>query len=154
LTNSDRLKNLASLIRQLFKTSRIVRFATELARKARGEKPLESQYSGSDDPILVRQFDSENQKPVHDQIPKDAIVDAFDTDRNIFDPMPDPEIDFSKENDLEAYTKRIKVPREVIERWVAAGILRPDEIKVAEKMLKIMRENDSGWKKRDSKSRT
>ena len=68
--------------------------------------------------------------------------------------MPDPEIDFSKENDLEAYTKRVNVPRETIERWVAAGILRPDEIKVAEKMLKIMRKRDLGRKKRDSNSTT
>ena len=154
MINSDRLKNLASLIRQLFKTSRIVRFATALARKARGEKLLERQYSGADDRILVRHFDSENPKPVHDQIPKDATVETSDTDRNIIDPRPDPDIDFSKENDLEAYTKTINVPREVIERWVAVGILRPDEIKVAEKMLKIMRENDSGRKKRDSKSTT
>jgi hypothetical protein len=150
LTKSDRLKNLASLNRQLFKNSRIVRFVTALVRKARGEKPRDRQFSGSDDPIIVRHFDSENLKPVHDQIPKDTIVDAFDTDRNIFDPMPDPEIDFSKENDLEAYTKRLNVPRETIERWVAAGILRPDEIKVAEKMLKIMRKRDSGRKKRGS----
>ncbi len=137
MTKSDRLKNLASLTRQLFKNSRIVRFVTALVRKARDEKPRDRQYSGSDDPIIVRHFNSENLKPVHDQIPKDTSVDAFDTDRNIFDSMPDQEIDFSKENDLEAYTKRLNVPRETIERWVAAGILRPDEIKVAEKMLKI-----------------
>ena len=61
-------------------------------------------------------------------------------------------IDFSHEIDLEAYTKTLDVPREAIERWVAAGILRPDEIKVAEIMLKIMRKNDSGRKKQDPNS--
>jgi hypothetical protein len=139
-------------MRQLVKNSRIVRFATALVRKFRGEKPHARQYSDGGDPILVRHFDSENLKPVHNQIPKDPRVDAFDTDPNIFDPMPDPEIDFSKENDLETYTKRLNVPRQLIERWVAAGILRPDEIKVAEKMLKIMRKNDSDRKKQDSNS--
>jgi hypothetical protein len=147
LTKSDRLKNLANLIRQWFKNNRIFKLATILARKLRGEKPCDRQYSDIDDPILVRHFDYENLKPVQDQTPKDTRVDVFDTDRNLFDPMPDPEIDFSRENDLEAYTKRLHVPREVIEKWVAAGILRPDEIKVAEKMLKIMRKKDSRRKK-------
>jgi hypothetical protein len=118
-----------------------------MVRKFRGEKPHDRQYSDDGDPILVRHFDSENLKPDHDQISKDTSVDAFDTDRNLFDPLPNPEIDFSKENDLEAYTKRLNVPREVIEKWVAAGILRPDEIKVAEKMLKIMRKKDLRRKK-------
>ena len=118
----------------------------------KGVKPLDRQFSGSEDPILVRQLDSEDLKPVRDQVPKDANIDAFDTDRNMFDPIPAPEIDFSKEINLEAYTKTLNVPREVIERWVAAGILRPDELKVAEKMLKIMRKNDSGRKKQDPNS--
>jgi hypothetical protein len=138
----------------LFKNSRIVRFSSALVRRARGEKRRDHQYSDSDDPILVRHFDSENLNPVHGQIPKDTSVDAFDSDRNNFDSMPDSEIDFSIEIDLEAYTKRLNVPREMIERWVAAGILRPDEIKVAEKMLKIMRNKDSGRKKRGSNSTT
>jgi hypothetical protein len=136
----------------LFKNSRIVRFVTALVLKSRGEEPRDRQYSDSDGPILVRHFDSENLRPVHDQIPEDTSVDAFDTDRNIFDPKPDPEIDFSKENDLEAYTKRLNVPREMIEKWVGAGILRPDEIKVAEKMLKIMRKRDSSRKKQNPNS--
>ena len=50
-----------------------------------------------------------------------------------------PEFDFSKESDLEDYTQRLSVSQEMIKRWIGAGILRPDEIKVAEKMLKIMR---------------
>ena len=136
----------------MFKISRIVRFVTALVRMARGKKLLNRQNSGSHDPIFVRQLDSEDLKPVHDQIPKNTRVDAFDSDRNNFDPMPVPEIDFSHEIDLEAYTKTLDVPREAIERWVAAGILRPDEIKVAEKMLKIMRKNDSVRKKQDPNS--
>ena len=152
MTKSDRLKNLASLMRQLYNNSRIVRFVVSLFQKTRGEKPQGRRYSDSDEPIIVRQSDSENLKSFQDQVPKNTTVDNFDTDRNIFDPMPDSEIDFSIEIDLEAYTKKLNVPRETIERWVAAGILRPDEIKVAEKMLKIMRKRDSGRKKRDSNS--
>ena len=152
MTKSDRLKNLASIIHSVFKNSLIVRFVSALLGKAGGEKPLDHPYSGNEYPILVRHIDSENLKPVYDRIPKDTNVDAFDSERNNFDTMPDPEIDFSKENDLEAYTKTLNVPREVIERWVAAGILRPDEIRVAEKILKIMRKNDSGRKKRGPNS--
>ncbi len=83
-------------------------FVSALVRKARGEKPRDHQFSGSDDPILVRHFDSENLKPVHDQIPKDTSVDAFDTDGNIFDPMPDPEIDFSKEKEFSVFHHRFR----------------------------------------------
>jgi hypothetical protein len=54
--------------------------------------------------------------------------------------------------DLEAYTQSLAVPPEVIESWVAAGILRPDETQVAEKMLKIMRKKDSRRKKLDPNS--
>ena len=152
MTDSNRSKNLTSLIRRLSKSSRIVRFITALVQNARVEKPPARPYSGGDDPILIRHFDSDNVKPAHSQIPKESNGDSFDTDRKIFDPLPDPEIDFSKENDLEAYTQKLNVPQEVIERWVAAGILRPDEIKVAEKILKIMREKSSSRKKRDSNS--
>jgi hypothetical protein len=152
LTRSDRLKHLVRLIQQLSKDINIVRFISGLFRKARGEKPLGRQDPGSGDTILVRQSDSETLGSFRYPIPKGTDVDNFDTDRNNFDPVPDPEIDFSKEMDLEAYTQSLAVPPEVIESWVAAGILRPDETQVAEKMLKIMRKKDSRRKKLDPNS--
>ncbi|MGD8368833.1 MAG: hypothetical protein PVG78_14435, partial [Desulfobacterales bacterium] len=51
----------------------------------------------------------------------------------------DREIDFSRVDDLEAYTENLNVPEESIERWISAGLLYPDEIRTAERMIKIIR---------------
>lgn len=53
-----------------------------------------------------------------------------------------PDIDFGRLDDLEAFAEEMTVPKETIERWVAAGILSPVEIRVAERLIKIMREKD------------
>jgi len=52
------------------------------------------------------------------------------------------DIDFGRLDDLEAFADEMTVPKETIERWVAAGILSPVEIRVAERLIKIMREKD------------
>ncbi|MCP4744908.1 MAG: hypothetical protein GY874_02035 [Desulfobacteraceae bacterium] len=49
------------------------------------------------------------------------------------------EIDFSHRSDLEKYVRTLNVPRQAIESWVSAGLLFPEEMIVAEKMIKIMR---------------
>ena len=54
----------------------------------------------------------------------------------------DREIDFSGGGDLEAYTEDLHVPQESIERWISAGLLYPDEIRTAERMIKIIRKKD------------
>jgi hypothetical protein len=51
----------------------------------------------------------------------------------------DQEFDFNLQGDLEAYAKGLKVPMEIIEKWISAGLLFPDEIKAAQKILRIMR---------------
>jgi hypothetical protein len=48
------------------------------------------------------------------------------------------EVDFSYQGDLEAYVDGLTVPRQVIEHWVSTGLLFPEEIKVAKKIIKIM----------------
>ena len=48
------------------------------------------------------------------------------------------EVDFSHRGDLEAYVSELTVPREVIERWISAGLLFPEEMVMAEKIVKIM----------------
>lgn len=53
-----------------------------------------------------------------------------------------PDIDFGRLDDLEAFAEELTVPKETIERWIAAGILTPVEIRVAERLIKIMREKD------------
>ncbi len=49
------------------------------------------------------------------------------------------EIDLSTHQDLEDYARGLSVTKESIERWISSGLLMPDEMKVAEKIVKIMR---------------
>ena len=49
------------------------------------------------------------------------------------------EIDLSSHRDLEDYVRGLSVTRESVERWISSGLLMPDEIKAAEKLVKIMR---------------
>jgi len=54
----------------------------------------------------------------------------------------EPEIDFRRTNDLEAYAENLNVPIETIETWISAGLLYPDEIRIAEKMVQILRKKE------------
>ena len=49
------------------------------------------------------------------------------------------EIDLSPQQDLEDYARGLSVTKESIERWISSGLLMPEEMKVAEKLIKIMR---------------
>jgi hypothetical protein len=66
-------------------------------------------------------------------IPREPIRPALSLDR---------EIDFTRTEDLENYTEHLDVPVELIERWISAGILYPDELRIAEKMMRILRKKD------------
>jgi len=47
---------------------------------------------------------------------------------------------FTHQSDLDAYARGLSIPPEVIEKWISAGLLFPDEIRMAEKIIKILRE--------------
>ena len=49
------------------------------------------------------------------------------------------DIDLSPHQDLEDYARGLSVTKESIERWISSGLLMPEEMKVAEKLIKIMR---------------
>ncbi len=51
------------------------------------------------------------------------------------------EIDLSARTDLEDYARGLSVSKESIERWISSGLLMPEELKVAEKLVKIMSKN-------------
>ena len=51
------------------------------------------------------------------------------------------EIDLSAKMDLEDYARGLSVSKESIERWISSGLLMPEELKVAEKLVKIMNKN-------------
>lgn len=48
-------------------------------------------------------------------------------------------IAFSHRVDLETYVKELNVPSEVIEGWISAGVLSPEETRVAAKMIRMIR---------------
>ena len=48
------------------------------------------------------------------------------------------EIAFSPQGDLEDYVRGLAISRDAIERWISAGVLLPEETKVAAKMIRIM----------------
>lgn len=49
------------------------------------------------------------------------------------------EVDFSRHSDLEAYASELHVPQESIQQMISAGLLFPQEIRVAEDLLRILR---------------
>lgn len=51
------------------------------------------------------------------------------------------EIAFSPQGDLEAYVRGLAISKEAIEGWISAGVLLPEETKVAAKMIRIMCRN-------------
>ena len=53
----------------------------------------------------------------------------------------DGEIDLSRHADIEDYAKDINVSRESIERWISSGLLMPEELKMAEKLVQLMRKH-------------
>lgn len=50
------------------------------------------------------------------------------------------EMAFTRQGDIDAYARGLSIPPETIEKWISAGLLFPDEIKMAEKIIKILRE--------------
>jgi hypothetical protein len=50
------------------------------------------------------------------------------------------EMAFTRQSDIDAYARGLTIPPEVIEKWISAGLLFPDEIRMAERIIKIMRE--------------
>lgn len=51
------------------------------------------------------------------------------------------EIAFSPHGDLESYVRELNLPKEAIERWISAGVLLPEETKVAAQMIRILNKN-------------
>jgi hypothetical protein len=48
------------------------------------------------------------------------------------------EVDLARLTDLEAYAKEPGVSKKSIEQWISSGLLMPEELKVAEKLVKMM----------------
>jgi hypothetical protein len=50
------------------------------------------------------------------------------------------EMAFTRQGDIDAYARGLSIPPETIEKWISAGLLFPDEIRMAERIIKILRE--------------
>lgn len=50
----------------------------------------------------------------------------------------DNEVDLASLTDLEAYARGSGVSKKSIEQWISSGLLMPEELRVAEKLVKMM----------------
>jgi hypothetical protein len=48
------------------------------------------------------------------------------------------DVDFTHLIDLEGYARESSLSKKSIEKWISSGLLMPEELKVAEKLIKIM----------------
>lgn len=48
------------------------------------------------------------------------------------------EIDLTSETNLENYARELNVSKKSIERWISSGLLMPEELRIAEKLVKLM----------------
>jgi hypothetical protein len=75
------------------------------------------------------------------QLPGRPVADATVHLRGPVVEGPADEIAFSAQGDLEAYVRGLALPKEAIERWISAGILLPEETRVATQIIRIMCNN-------------
>jgi hypothetical protein len=74
--------------------------------------------------------------------PPDTIMDEGMVGLDQPKLKPEEDIDFSRIDDLESYTENLNVPTRDIEAWISAGLLYPDEIRTAERMIQILRRKE------------
>lgn len=91
---------------------------------------------------LIRRAGGPKPKLEYIQEPR-TQADPVETDATMpEDPWGmDNDIDLSTQTDLEDYARGSSISKESIERWISSGLLMPEELKVAEKLIKIMRKN-------------
>ena len=72
------------------------------------------------------------------QLPGHSATEATIGLRGPVTEGPTEEIAFSAQGDLESYVRGLDLPKEAIERWISAGVLLPEETRVATQMIRIM----------------
>lgn len=100
-----------------------MKLVRRLFRQANNGQPMEYVKATSAEPPL-KTINPSVDLLVHESTPSPA--DAEDS------------IAFSPQGDLEAYVRGLAVSKEAIEGWISAGVLLPEETKVATKMIRIM----------------
>lgn len=107
----------------------LMRFVRRLFKKERGGQRLEYVKETIVAPALNTMAPAV-EPPAHEPLPPPIET------------LNEEEIAFSPQGDLEAYVKGLAVSKEAIERWISAGVLLPEETKVATKMIRIMCKNN------------
>jgi hypothetical protein len=74
---------------------------------------------------------------VHESRSRTSAV-GMDTVQPIETHDPGNEVDLANLTDLEAYARGSGISRKSIEQWISSGLLMPEELKVAEKLIKMM----------------
>jgi len=77
--------------------------------------------------------------PPHTETPPYGHADGIGVD---FALKTHQDIDFTRQDNLEEYLQEITVSKETIQSWISAGILSPHDVRIAEKLIKIMRQSD------------
>ena len=54
------------------------------------------------------------------------------------------DVDLSPQKDLENYARGLSVSKKSLEQLISSGMLMPDELEVAEKIIRFMRNRDKG----------
>lgn len=54
----------------------------------------------------------------------------------------EPDVDLSPQKDLENYAKGLSVSKKSLEQLISSGLLMPDELQVAEKIVRFMYKKD------------
>lgn len=84
-----------------------------------------------------------NDEVVHEKIYADeSDHSALQAAENI-QPI-EPDVDLSPQKDLENYARGLSVSKKSLEQLISSGMLMPDELEVAEKIVKFMRDRDGG----------
>ena len=101
----------------------------KLLGKARKTQRIEyvEEYVVSADPQLDSEAKDDAERVSLKQAPTPNIVRSEEV------------IAFSNQGDLESYVKALNVPSEVIEGWISAGVLLPEETRVAAKMIRMIK---------------
>jgi hypothetical protein len=88
--------------------------------------------------LLLRENDSDSELEYVHETRNQTSAACIEADPPVETRTAEQEVDLTNLTDLEAYARGSAVSRKSIEQWISSGLLMPDELKVAEKLIKMM----------------
>lgn len=92
--------------------------------------------------LITKKRESKEQLTYVHEVPYESEAVEFSSDVPTAVRGYENDIDLSHQRDLEDYAQELTISKEAIEQWISAGLLMPGELEVAEKIVKIMREQE------------